>query len=184
MKLHIFKKYRYASGFTLIELLVVIAIIAVLAAIVLVALNQSRVRASDSRRLQDLHQVALALDVYAQFQSEQLYPAVAPDTNGPDNAQFISINNELVADKLIQAPPADPLDPTRQFVGHISDDQRSFLLGGDLEQSNAACGADYDGVDLDTDSTDSTCAEATPGECLGDEVDVIDYCVCKGPQCG
>ncbi len=52
------------KGFTLIELLVVVAIIAVLAAISVVALNNARARARDSKRLADIKQIQTALELY------------------------------------------------------------------------------------------------------------------------
>lgn len=53
-----------ARGFTLIELLVVIAIIGVLASIVLASLNTARKKSRDARRLADIKQVQLALELY------------------------------------------------------------------------------------------------------------------------
>ena len=52
------------DGFTLIELLVVIAIIGLLASIVLVSLNPARAKARDARRMSDLHNIQLALEMY------------------------------------------------------------------------------------------------------------------------
>lgn len=52
------------KGFTLIELLVVISIIGLLATIVLVNLNSARVKAKSIRRVSDLHQIVLALEMY------------------------------------------------------------------------------------------------------------------------
>ena len=59
-----FHEKKNQKGFTLIELLVVIAIIGVLATIVLVSLNTARSKARDSRRVSDLRQLALALEMY------------------------------------------------------------------------------------------------------------------------
>lgn len=53
------------KGFTLIELLVVIAIIGLLGSIVLVSVNSARRKARDARRKGDLHQISLALEMYA-----------------------------------------------------------------------------------------------------------------------
>lgn len=51
-------------GFTLIELLVVIAIIGVLASVVLASLNNARRKSRDARRISDLKQLQLALELY------------------------------------------------------------------------------------------------------------------------
>jgi prepilin-type N-terminal cleavage/methylation domain-containing protein len=68
-------------GFTLIELLVVIAIIGILATIVLVSLNTARAKARDARRSSDLHQIALAMEMYYDSQSPVSYPNVDGVTN-------------------------------------------------------------------------------------------------------
>jgi len=52
------------SGFTLIELLVVIAIIGILSSVVLSSLNSARAKARDAKRLSDMHQMQVALELY------------------------------------------------------------------------------------------------------------------------
>lgn len=52
------------QGFTLIELLVVIAIIGVLASVVLASVNTARAKSRDARRIADLKQIQLALELY------------------------------------------------------------------------------------------------------------------------
>jgi general secretion pathway protein G len=52
------------SGFTLIELLVVISIIGLLSSIVLAALSSAKAKARDARRMADIKQLQLALELY------------------------------------------------------------------------------------------------------------------------
>ncbi|MEK7082655.1 MAG: type II secretion system protein, partial [Patescibacteria group bacterium] len=60
------------QGFTLIELLVVIAIIGVLASVVLASVNTARAKSRDARRIADLKQIQLALELY--YDTNNQYP--------------------------------------------------------------------------------------------------------------
>lgn len=71
---------KHTAGFTLIELLVVISIIAMLASIVLTSVNDARTKARDVRRIQDLKQIQIALELY--FNDHGNYPVISPDFNG------------------------------------------------------------------------------------------------------
>ena len=62
MELRLYKEKR---GFTLIELLVVIAIIGILSSVVLASLNSARKKTREARRVADLKQLQLALELYA-----------------------------------------------------------------------------------------------------------------------
>ncbi|MDO8572466.1 MAG: prepilin-type N-terminal cleavage/methylation domain-containing protein [bacterium] len=66
-------KYRNKRGFTLIELLVVISIIGLLSSVVLSSLTSARVKARDSKRIQDIVQLQRALELY--YQDNGRYPA-------------------------------------------------------------------------------------------------------------
>lgn len=114
------------SGFTLIELLVVISIIGLLATIVLVSLNQSRVRARDARRAADINQLATAIEAF--HIENGFYPSesdcgasAAPLQTGQcasscdcwDPSVPNKIAKELVDAGLFSALPTDPInDPS------------------------------------------------------------------------
>ncbi len=55
--------HKSYKGFTLIELLVVIAVIGMLASIVLVSLGPARSKARDARRVSDIRQISLAMEL-------------------------------------------------------------------------------------------------------------------------
>ena len=65
------------TGFTLVELLIIVSIIAVLIAIVLVVMNpnQTRAKGRDGIRVNDLHSIQSALEVYHADQADGAYPA-------------------------------------------------------------------------------------------------------------
>jgi len=52
------------KGFSLIELLVVIAIIGIIASIIFISVKDTKEKARDSRRIMDLHQIQVALEMY------------------------------------------------------------------------------------------------------------------------
>lgn len=76
---------RLRSGFTLLELLVVIAIIGLLASIVIMSTQDSRQKASYAQMLEQLHQIELALHLYASDHRNQWggsWPTTMPPTGG------------------------------------------------------------------------------------------------------
>ena len=89
---------RLNRGFTLIELLVVIAIIGILASVVLASLNSARVKGRDARRISDVKQIQLALELY--YDKNQSYPTAA---------QAMSTSTSvLVTNGFISSLPVDP----------------------------------------------------------------------------
>jgi prepilin-type N-terminal cleavage/methylation domain-containing protein len=84
-------------GFTLIELLVVIAIIGILSSVVLASLNTARQKGRDARRISDVKQLQLALELY--YDSHQTYPAA---TGGAPSSL-------LSSEGFIPAVPQDPI---------------------------------------------------------------------------
>ena len=99
------------SGFTLIELLVVIAIIGLLSSVVLSSLKSARMKARDARRIEDLRQIRLALDLF--FDSNRYYPqsGCGWDCNGY-RYSYDSSWNSLATDlaPYIRSLSKDPLN--------------------------------------------------------------------------
>ena len=83
------------EGFTLLELLVVIGIIAVLAALLLPALGRAKEEARATACLSNLHQVGIALQVYAQENNNKLPVMYDRDLTGDPTGTNACINQVL-----------------------------------------------------------------------------------------
>lgn len=110
-------------GFTLIELLVVIAIIGLLSSVVLASLNGARQRGRDTRRIADLKQLQVALELY--YSSNNAYPIVT----GPTGA----VPAALATDGYIPVIPVDPGANTYYYAGTA----QYYCLGATLETTTA-----------------------------------------------
>jgi len=122
-------------GFTLIELLVVIAIIGILSSVVLASLNSARQKGRDARRISDVKQIQLALELY--YDANGAYPtAVSTST--------------LVTPGYIAALPTDPTGATAYSytpyaVTGSASTCSSYHLGSSLEtSSNSVLSSDSD----------------------------------------
>lgn len=94
-------------GFTLIELLVVIAIIGLLSTISIVALNQARSKARDSRRVADMHQLINTINMYYDEYGE--YPPLADvDGTGIDYGSDGNFMPNLISAGFLSSSLKDP----------------------------------------------------------------------------
>ena len=90
------------AGFTLIELLVVILIIGVLSTITVMAINQARKKARDTKRYSDIATIRKALEMYHLDHGD--YP------NG-EGVQHSGVSNFLEdLDKYLSKIPRDPIN--------------------------------------------------------------------------
>jgi len=129
------------KGFTLIELLVVIAIIGVLASIVLASLNTARRKSRDSRRITDIKQIQLALELFFDAQTTQAYP-VATATCDATNARGL----QVLAPTYIPVVPRDPsASPNCYLYASRPTPITSYHIAATLEEStNPAFNSDRD----------------------------------------
>jgi general secretion pathway protein G len=110
---------RHQRGFTLIELLVVIAIIGLLSSVVLASLNGARQRGRDARRLADLKQLQVALEL--SYSDNNTYPA---------NLASLATANYI---------PAIPTDPagSGSYTYAVSSSGNYYCIGATLESANS-----------------------------------------------
>jgi type II secretion system protein G len=143
---------RGKKGFTLIELLVVIAIIGILSSIILASLDSSRKKGRDARRLADIKQIQLALDLY--YDQNNAFP---PDV-GATNGVYTFDPTVLTAPGYISAVPTDPSTgkpyPYVAYSAGASANTTciSYHLGAELESAN------HIGLQTDTDISSNNSA--------------------------
>ncbi len=134
----VFSMMKTNRGFTLIELLVVIAIIGILSSVVLASLNSAREKSRDARRISDIKQLQLALEL--SFDANGEYPDALAD----------------IGTDYIGAVPTDPLSGSYSYINLTSADAAcdasatvgtciKYHLGADLENTShsALPGADF-----------------------------------------
>ena len=128
---------REAKGFTLIELLVVIAIIGILSSIVLASLNSARQKGRDARRVSDIKQLQLALELY--YDSNP--------TTGYATSIGTTASSVLVTGGFISSIPTDPSTGASYSYAALGTGTTcsSYHLGATLEiTNNAALSSDAD----------------------------------------
>lgn len=98
-----------SRGFTLIELLVVIAIIGILSAVILISLNDGRASARDARRIADLRQTQLALELY--YNDFGVYPVASYFWPGDANGHTASGEDAYIPGLSPDYMPVLPQEP-------------------------------------------------------------------------
>lgn len=132
---------KQQKGFTLVELLVVISIIGLLSTLAVVALNQARVRARDSKRLSDIKQIQTALELY--YADQGVYPVEATAiTLGEDATDILTDdgfedNDSATGTSVYMGNvPANFAAPVTDGYDYVSADGTTYTISFELESNN------------------------------------------------
>jgi len=145
-------KHIQENGFTLIELLVVIAVIGLLSSIVLVSLQGARAKARDAKRISDIKQIQLALELFyneyghyppadksAKLQHSLSYDTSSTKTPGCGHCdRWCILDNELPYITLPNDPVLIPGQLYYAYFSSSADDFQTYGLAAFLETDHPA----------------------------------------------
>jgi len=153
------------TAFTLVELLVVIAIIGILSTVAVVNLNAARAKARDAKRISDMKQIVLALDVYKGVYGQ--YPNnTDSDCASWDEDHDGDFIQDLVTAGMFVSVPTDPLAGLPACSGYRYKYYRFDVDGpGGTNHCNDALGPYFVLliVDMETDNYASPGWSCPPG---------------------
>lgn len=143
-------------GFTLIELLVVIAIIGILSSIVLASLNTARQKSRDARRVADVKQIQLAMQLY--YDASSTYPNALVD----------------LVPTYIATLPTDPVGQVPYGYDRLSSGA-SYAVCTNLEDANNQA------LNSDQDDANTNCDGDNDAQNCSGTTDPARYCYDVGP---
>lgn len=119
------------KGFTILELMLVVAIIAMLAIFIWVSYSDARAKSRDARRMQDIHEISNALNLY--HANNNQFPAMTETITGADN-----FSQALENDGVMPEVPTDPLNSGTYVYTYTDNDTggADYELGFCLETNS------------------------------------------------
>ncbi len=154
------KKILFKKGFTFIELLVVVAIIAILTAIVTTNFATSKSKTRDAKRVSDIAQIQLALEMV--FDKCNAYPqgitltSTIPldSTTGTFCRKLGSSSNYTLGD-FISVIPKESATQLYTYAKNSTVPYVDYVLRAKLENDSTVLVDDVDGTVLGTDCSDT-----------------------------
>lgn len=122
-----------SRGFTLVELLVVVAIIGILSAIVLASMSGARSKGRDAKRISDIKNLQLALQLYYD----------GNNSTYPSGDGSVSSTLTGLAPSYLSVLPTDPLSSATYSYGYIGLPSgctiacNDYAVGAQLENTNS-----------------------------------------------
>ncbi|MDO8594707.1 MAG: prepilin-type N-terminal cleavage/methylation domain-containing protein [bacterium] len=153
--------HKNQKGFTLIELLVVIAIIGILSSVVLASLNSARTKARDAKRVADVKQIQIALELY--FDASSKYPfslASLVCSGGCSGGASLSVL------------PKDPNATDYHYAVNSITVPTAYHLGATLEQTSAQTTLTASDKDFSSTATWAAITQTSPSALFDGTTDV------------
>lgn len=164
---------KASKGFTLIELLVVIAIIGLLSSVVLASLSTARSKGRDARRVADMGQLQLALEMY--YDASSTYPTYSSSGNAQSWAAVPANGIGFLKPNYIPNIPDDPATNSYYYCpmtvkGASTCDGATtatvFIVGANLENSVTTNGPLATDADILVGASGSRKFDGTSGSCI------------------
>ena len=119
------------KGFTIIELLVALTIVGLLALVIFTSVNDSRIKARDLKRKEDIKELIFALASY--YSVHHIFPTTlgtGPCGTPVDGTDPVSM--ALIGDKIISTYPKSPSDSSiNNFAGVCGQTYYAFTWNND-----------------------------------------------------
>lgn len=140
------------KGFSLVELLVVIAIIALLTGIITVNLTQSKAKSRDAKRVSDIAQIQLALELF--FDRCNQYPAPPTNWNPTSGVTVSGCSADL--SMFLGVFPTDPTSSQSYQYAVNTSPATDYVLRATLESNSSVLTDDVDGTVFSTACDDGS----------------------------
>lgn len=127
------RRSRYA--FTLVELLVVIAIIGLLSSVAVVSMTSARSKARDAKRLADMKQIKIALELY--YDANGIYPPCNPCSTTGFGSDFTAIG---IKPTYMSTIPSDPLNISTSYGYYYAS---QYKMTGNCSYASTSTNADF-----------------------------------------